>query len=48
MCKGTAKAIVIEIGMPLGLFRTKLRIFLVEKLTFLNIDISGSFFVKCF
>ena len=39
---------VIKFDMPLGIFRTKVHIFLVEKLTYFNIDISCSYFVKCF
>ena len=34
--------------IPLGIFRTKLHVSLVQKLTHFNIDISCSYFVKCF
>ena len=39
---------VIKFDMPLGIFRTKVHIFLVRKLTYFNNDISCSYFVKCF
>ena len=38
----------IKFDIPLGIFRTKLHVFLVQKLTHFDIDISGSYFVKCF
>ena len=39
---------LIKLNMPQGIFRAKIHIFLVEKLTYLNIDISCYYFVKCF
>ena len=39
---------VIKFDMPLGILRTKVDIFLVEKLTHFSIDISCSYFVNCF
>ena len=39
---------VIKFDMPLRIFRTKIHIFPAEKLISFNIDISCSYFVKCF
>ena len=39
---------VIKFDKPLGIFHTKVHIFLVKNFTHFNIDISCSYFVKCF
>ena len=39
---------VIKFDMPMGIYRTKVNIFLVQKLTHFNIDISCSYFVEMF